>query len=290
MLDLHGSLPALMTPFKNGEIDWPAYENIIEWQIEQGSTGVVPCGTTGESPTLSHEEHMALVKKCVEVVNKRVPVLAGTGSNSTREAVDFTRHAKECGADAALVVAPYYNKPGPEALYAHYKKLNDACAFPIVVYNVPGRTVIDITTETLARIAGLPHVIGVKDASNDLARPPLLRGLVGDDFIQLSGEDGTVSAFYAQGGHGCISVTANVAPKLCAQQYQAWVDQDYARFAEIRDMLAPLHKALFIEASPQPVKYAASKLGLCTDEVRMPLIPASKACRDAVDAAMEKLK
>lgn len=281
-----GSIPALITPFRDGEIDWKAFENFVEWQIEQGSNALVPTGTTGESPTLSHDEHNSIVERCVQVANKRIPVIAGTGSNSTKEAIALTQHAKEAGADAALVVTPYYNKPTQDGIFAHFKAIHDAVPLPIIVYNIPGRCIIDISNETMARLAALPNVVGVKDATNDLSRPPALRQMIGADFCQLSGEDTTSPGYRAQGGHGCISVVANVAPKLSSDMHAAWDNQDIAEFERIRDLLAPLSDALFCESSPAPVKYAASVLGLCSDEVRMPLLPASAKARAEVDAAL----
>ncbi|MBL4803428.1 MAG: 4-hydroxy-tetrahydrodipicolinate synthase [Alphaproteobacteria bacterium] len=282
-----GSIPALITPFKNGEIDWPAFEKFVEWQIEQGSHAVVPCGTTGESPTVSHDEHMAIVQRCADVVKKRIPVIAGTGSNSTSEAIELTQHAKDAGADAALIVTPYYNKPTQDGMYAHFKAIHDAVSLPIVVYNIPGRCVVDMSNETLAELAKLPNVIGVKDATGDLTRPLELTRMAGKDFCQLSGDDITAAAFLAQGGHGVISVVANVAPKMCADMQNAWEAGDMDTFETLRDKLAPLGKDLFCESNPAPVKYAASLMGLCSDEVRLPLLPASKSARAKVDAAME---
>jgi len=284
-----GSITALITPFQNGEIDWKAFDNFVEWQIEQGSHGLVPCGTTGESPTLSHDEHKEIIKRCVQIVAGRIPVIAGSGSNSTAEAIELTTEAKDDGADAALVVTPYYNKPTQEGLYAHYKTLNDI-GVPIIIYNIPGRSVVDMTNDTMARLAELPNIIGVKDATADLARPLELRNLVGDDFCQLSGEDATATGFLAQGGHGCISVASNVAPKLCSMQHEAWQEGNLETMIQCRDALGPLHKALFIESSPAPVKYAASQLGLCSDEVRLPLVKASETCRQVVDHALEFAK
>ncbi|HPF77815.1 MAG TPA: 4-hydroxy-tetrahydrodipicolinate synthase [Alphaproteobacteria bacterium] len=282
-----GSITALITPFdQNGEVDWPAFDNFVEWQVEQGSHGVVPCGTTGESPTLSHAEHKKIVKRCVEIVNKRIPVIAGSGSNNTAEALDLTKEAKDDGADAALIVAPYYNKPTQDGLYAHYKALNDAVNIPMIIYNIPGRSVIDISNDTLAKLAELPNIVGIKDATADLARPLDLRHKLGDGFCQLSGEDATATAFLAQGGHGCISVTSNVAPALCAQMHEAWQKNDMDEMIRCRDLLAPIHKAIFIESSPAPIKYAVSQLGLCSDAVRLPLVPASAKCRDLVDNAL----
>lgn len=281
-----GSITALITPFKNNEIDWKKFESFVEWQIEQGSDGLVPCGTTGESPTLSHDEHKAVINRCIEITAGRVPVIAGTGSNNTHEALDLTQEAKDSGADAALVVTPYYNKPTQDGLYAHYKALNDQVDIPVIIYNIPGRSVVDMSIETMARLAELPRIIGVKDATADLARPLELRNKVGNDFCQLSGEDATATAFLAQGGHGCISVSANVAPSLCARMHKAWREGNIEEMERCRDTLAPLHKAMFVESSPAPVKYAASALGLCSDEVRLPLLPASASCRAVVDKAL----
>ena len=283
-----GSITALITPFdQNGEIDWKAFENFVEWQIDQGSHGVVPCGTTGECPTVTHAEHKQIVKRCVEVVNKRVPVIAGTGSNSTAEAIEFTQEAKTDGADAALVVTPYYNKPTQAGMIAHYKAINDSADIPMIIYNVPGRCVVDISNATMVELAKLSNVIGVKDATADLSRPLDLRGMIGDEFCQLSGEDATITAYLAQGGHGCISVTANVAPKLCSQLHEAWQKGDLVEMARCRDLLAPLHDAMFCEPSPTPAKYAASRLSLCTDQLRLPLVEATAQCRKTVDDAMD---
>ena len=282
-----GSITALITPFnQNGEIDWKAFDNFVEWQLEQGSHGVVPCGTTGESPTLSHDEHKQIVKRCVEIVAGKIPVIAGSGSNNTAEALELTQQAKDDGADAALVVTPYYNKPTQDGLYAHYKKLNDEIDIPVIIYNIPGRSVIDMTNDTTARLAELPNIVGVKDATADLARPLDLRNKIGDEFCQLSGEDATATGFLAQGGHGCISVTANTAPALCAQQHEAWQNGNIKKMEECRDQLAPLHKALFVESSPAPIKYATSLLGLSTDAVRLPLVSASEMARAEVTKAM----
>ena len=282
-----GSIPALITPFKNGEIDWPSFENLVEWHIEQGSHGLVPCGTTGESPTLSHDEHMAITAKCAQVVNGRIPVIAGTGSNSTAEAIELTQHAKDAGADAALIVTPYYNKPTQDGMYAHFKAIHDAVDIPIVLYNIPGRSVVDLGVDAMARLAKLPRIVGVKDATNDLVRPVETRLAIGNDFCQLSGEDGTVAGFLAQGGHGCISVVANVAPKQSAQMHEAWAAQDMDTFHSLRDALSLLATDLFCESNPAPVKYAASLLGKCSDEVRLPLLPASVDAQVKVRAAME---
>lgn len=281
-----GSIPALITPFKNGEIDWPAFNNFVEWQVEQGSHGVVPCGTTGESPTLSHDEHNAIVERCVAVVKKRVPVIAGTGSNSTKEAIDLTQHAKDAGVDAALIVTPYYNKPTQEGMYQHFKAIHDAVALPIIIYNIPGRCVIDMSVETMARLAKLPNIVGVKDAAGDLARPAITRSVIGDKFCQLSGDDITAAAFLAQGGVGCISVAANVAPAQCAALQNAWMKDDCATFEKMRDALAPLGKHLFAEPNPTLIKYAVSRIGMCTEELRLPLVRGSENARKMVDEAM----
>ena len=281
-----GSLVALVTPFHNGAVDEKRFQSFVDWQIGQGTQGVVPCGTTGESPTLSHAEHKRVVELCVEVAKGRVPVIAGAGSNSTAEAIDFLRHAKEAGADGALVVTPYYNKPTQEGLYQHYKALNDAVDLPIIIYNIPPRCVIDMSVATMARLAKLPNIVGVKDATNDLARPLRTRAAIGGDFAQLSGEDVTALAFLAQGGDGCISVTANIAPRACAEMHEAWQKGDWARAMTINQRLAPLHDALFVETSPAPVKYACSLLGKSDPDVRLPLVAASPEAQDKVRHAM----
>ncbi|WP_029014271.1 4-hydroxy-tetrahydrodipicolinate synthase [Niveispirillum irakense] len=283
-----GSIVALITPFSDGKVDRKAFKEFVDWQIKQGTHGVVPVGTTGESPTLSHDEHRLVVSMAVEVAKGRVPVIAGTGSNSTEEAIHLTRHAKEAGADAALVVTPYYNKPSQEGLYQHYKAIHDAVDLPIIIYNIPGRSVIDMSVATMARLAKLPNIVGVKDATADLARPLRTRVEIGPDFCQLSGEDATVTAFLAQGGVGCISVTANVAPALCAQMHNAWEAGNIAEMARIRDLLMPLHHAMFVETSPAPVKYAASLLGKSTPDVRLPLVPCSEPSQIIVRDAMVK--
>ena len=269
---LHGSITALITPFKDGKVDEDAFQAFVEWQIEEGTNALVSCGTTGESPTLSHDEDMRVTALCVEAAAGRVPVIAGTGSNSTDEAIGLTRHAQSVGADAALVVAPYYNKPTQEGLYQHYKAIHDAAEIPIVVYNIPGRSIVDISVETMARLAALPNLIGVKDATADLTRPVATRLACGAEFRQLSGEDATIVPFLAQGGHGCISVTANVAPRLCAELHAAWQARDLDVVSSINDRLYPLHSALFVESSPGPVKFAASVLELCRNELRLPLV------------------
>ncbi|MFQ5773322.1 MAG: 4-hydroxy-tetrahydrodipicolinate synthase [Kiloniellaceae bacterium] len=267
-----GSVPALITPFANGRVDEAAFQTLVQWQIDQGSHAVMPCGTTAESPTLSHAEHMRVTELCIEVAKGKVPVIAGTGSNSTEEAISLTRHAKQAGADAVLIVTPYYNKPTQEGLFQHYKAIHDAVDIPILIYNIPGRSVVDMSVGTMARLAELPNVVGVKDATADLTRPARTRAAIGHDFTQLSGEDATVVPFLAQGGHGCISVTANVAPRQCADLHEAWQRGDLATVSRINDRLMPLHQALFVETSPGPVKYAASVLGLCENRLRLPLV------------------
>jgi 4-hydroxy-tetrahydrodipicolinate synthase len=283
---LKGSLVALITPFRDGKVDEKAFQSFVDWQIEQGTEGVVPCGTTGESPTLSHAEHKRVVELCVDVAKGRVPVVAGAGSNSTEEAIDFTRHAKQVGADAALVVTPYYNKPTQEGLYQHYKAIADAVDLPIIIYNIPARCVIDMSVATMARLAKLPNIVGVKDATNDLARPLRTRMAIGPEFSMLSGEDVTAIAFLGQGGDGCISVTANVAPRACADMHQAWRRGETAAAMKINERLLPLHDALFCETSPAPVKYACSLLAKSTPDVRLPLVPASAQAQEQVRAAM----
>lgn len=281
-----GSATALITPFSNGSVDEEAFQRLVEWQIEQGTDILVPCGTTGESPTLSHEEDMRVTALCVEAAAGRVPVMAGTGSNNTDEAISLTRSAKEAGADAALIVTPYYNKPTQDGLYAHYKAIHDAVEIPIVIYNIPGRCIVDMSVETMARLAELPNVVGVKDATADLARPALTRQAIGPDFAQLSGEDATIVPFLAQGGHGCISVTANVAPRACADLHDAWQRGDFNTVETINERLMPLHKALFVESSPAPVKYAASVLGLAENRLRLPMIPVKQETEVMVREAM----
>ncbi|MGY0778202.1 4-hydroxy-tetrahydrodipicolinate synthase [Azospirillum argentinense] len=285
---LYGSIVALLTPFKNGKVDEAAFQSFVEWQVAQGTHGLVPCGTTGESPTLSHEEHNRVVELCIEAAGGKVPVVAGTGSNSTEEAISLTQHAKKAGAAAALVVTPYYNKPTQEGLYQHFKAIHDAADLPIVIYNIPGRSVVDMSVATMARLAQLPNIVGVKDATADLARPVRLLQEVGPDFIQLSGEDATALAFNAQGGVGCISVTANIAPAQCAAMQDAWRKGDLATAYKYRDLLTPLHDSMFVETSPAPVKYAASLLGKSSDEVRLPLVAASESTRTTVRDAMKK--
>ena len=281
-----GSMPALVTPFINGELDLETLKKLVEWQIGEGSTALVPVGTTGESPTLTHEEHEAVVEEVVKAAAGRVPVIAGAGSNNTLETIRFMQHAESVGADAALVVTPYYNKPTQRGLIAHFTAAHDCCNLPIIIYNIPGRSVIDMSPETMGELAKLPRIIGVKDATGDLARVSLQRMTCGPDFVQISGEDATAHGFNAQGGVGCISVTANVAPGLCAQMQQATLDSDYAKALELQDRLMPLHKAIFTEPGLVGAKYGLSKLGLCSEEVRSPLTGLEDSTKAAIDDAM----
>jgi 4-hydroxy-tetrahydrodipicolinate synthase len=283
-----GSFTALITPFRDGEVDEECFRALVERQIAEGTHGLIPCGTTGESPTLNHEEHRRVTEICIEATRGRVPVIAGAGSNSTREAIELTCHAREAGAAAALIVTPYYNKPTQEGLYRHFRAIHDAADLPIFIYNIPGRCVVDMSLETLRRLAGLPNIVGLKDATGDLDRPLETRIEVGPEFIQFSGEDGTALAFLVQGGHGCISVTANLAPRACAEMHEAWQAGEFARAMAIQERLMPLHKALFAETSPVPVKHAASLLGLCRDEVRLPLCGAAETTRQRLRSALER--
>ncbi|RNF35206.1 4-hydroxy-tetrahydrodipicolinate synthase [Paracoccus methylarcula] len=283
-----GSMPALVTPFSaDGELDLDTLKKLVEWHVEQGSHGLVPVGTTGESPTLTHDEHRIVVEEVVKIAAGRIPVIAGAGSNSTREGIGLVRHAAEVGADAALVVTPYYNKPNQAGLIAHYSALTEAVDLPIIIYNIPGRSVIDMLPETMGELAKLPGIIGVKDATGKLERVSQQRITCGTDFVQLSGEDATALGFNAHGGVGCISVTANVAPKLCAEFQGATLRGDYAAALEYQDRLMPLHVAIFIEPGLVGVKYAMSRLGLCDERVRLPLTPLSDATRRQIDAALE---
>ena len=282
-----GSYTALITPFKDGAIDEDAFRKLIAWQIAEGTHGLVPVGTTGESPTLSHDEHKRVVEIAVEAVAGQVPVMAGAGSNATVEAVDFARHAEKVGAAGVLVVTPYYNKPTQEGLFQHFKAVNDAISIPIIIYNIPGRSIVDMSVETMTRCFELNNVTGVKDATADLARMSQQRCAMGPNFNQLSGEDATALGFMAHGGHGCISVTSNVAPKLCAEFQNACMASDFASALTIQDKLMPLHDALFSESSPGPVKYAVSRLGFCSPEARLPMVPISAKTRRIVDDALQ---
>lgn len=285
---LSGSIPALITPFAQGEVDLKAFADFVEWQVASGSHGVVPCGTTGETPTLEDAEIREILGCCVDVVRGRVPIIAGTGSNSTKKTIAMTGLARACGCDAALIVTPYYNKPTQEGLYAHYRAVHDATDLPIILYNVPSRTGVDLSVDTVLRLAELPRIAGIKEASGDVTRVIPIRSGAGRDFAILCGDDALAGAFLAQGADGCISVTANVAPRECADVQNAWRARDVERFQSLQGRLMPLHKVLFTETSPAPVKYAVSRLGLCRDEVRLPLVPATSACRVAVDSVMEK--
>lgn len=289
MTTLQGSMPALVTPFKNGALDLDTLDALVEWQITEGSTGLVPVGTTGESPTLSHEEHEAVVERVVNTAAGRVPVIAGAGSNNTVEAIRFLQHAEAVGADAALVVTPYYNKPTQAGLLAHYTALHDACSLPILIYNIPGRSIIDMSPATMGALAELPRIIGVKDATGDVARVSHQRATCGADFVQLSGEDATALGFNAHGGVGCISVTANVAPKLCAEFQAATLSGDYGKALALQDRLMPLHDAIFAEPGLVGAKYGLSLLGKCTAEVRSPLVEASARVQASIRTAMEGL-
>jgi 4-hydroxy-tetrahydrodipicolinate synthase len=281
-----GSFTALVTPFKNGSLDESAFRALVDWQISEGTNGLVPVGTTGESPTLSHREHMQVVDWCVQQANGRVPVIAGSGSNSTQEAVELSRHAEKAGADAVLIVTPYYNKPTQEGLYQHYKAINDAIGIPIIIYNIPGRSVIDMSVETMKRLFALKNIAGVKDATANVIRVSQQRAALGPDFNQLSGEDASALGFMAHGGHGCISVTSNVAPRLCGEFQRACLKGDYAAALKLQDKLMPLHHAMFIETNPAPAKYALSLLGKCEDTVRLPMVPLTEPTRAAVREAM----
>jgi 4-hydroxy-tetrahydrodipicolinate synthase len=281
-----GSMTALVTPFRDGKVDEAAFQAFVEWQIEQGTHVLVPVGTTGESPTLSHDEHKRVIELCIEAAAGRVPVIAGAGSNSTEEAIDFTRHAKEAGADAALSVCPYYNKPSQEGMYLHFKAIAEAVDLPIIIYNIPGRSIVDMSVDTMARLAKISNIVGVKDATADLARPLAGRLAMGDDFCQLSGEDATVAAFLAQGGHGCISVTSNVAPKQCSELHTAWQQGDMETFNRLRDLLMPLHTAIFCEPSPAPAKYGVHLLGKAEADVRLPVAPLTEAGQKKMRDAM----
>ena len=285
-LPFRGSFTALVTPFRDGAVDEKAFRDLVDWQIEEGIHGLVPVGTTGESPTVSHDEHKSVVEWTVAQAAGRVPVIAGAGSNNTIEAIDLARHAEKAGADAVLVVTPYYNKPGQEGLYQHYKAINDVIGLPIYIYNIPGRSVVDMSVETMARLAELKNIVGVKDATANLARVSQQRQAIGPGFNQLSGEDATALAFMAHGGDGCISVASNVAPKLCAQLIEACIAGDYTKALELQDRLFPLFQALFVETNPSPTKYALSVLGKIVDEARLPMVPVTEKTKETVLAAM----
>ncbi len=282
-----GSIPALITPFKNGEIDKNALENIVEWQIEEGSNGLVAVGTTGESPTLSHEEHQEVIEIIVKKTKKRVPVIAGAGSNNTKESIDLMKFAKKVGADAALIVTPYYNKPNQEGLFLHFSSLNDCCDLPIIIYNIPGRSIVDLDLQTLSSLSKLKNIIGIKDATGDVSRVSDTRKYCGENFIQLSGEDASALGFNAHGGVGCISVIANAAPKLSSDFQKFMLEGNYDRALLIQDKLLPLHRATFLEPSPAPIKYALNKLGKCANELRAPLVTINENTKKIMDNALK---
>jgi 4-hydroxy-tetrahydrodipicolinate synthase len=294
--NFRGSFTALVTPFKNGSLDEAAFRGLVSWQISEGTHGLVPVGTTGESPTLNHDEHKRVVEWCIDEAKNssknsskghaKVPVIAGAGSNSTREAVELAEHAEKAGADAVLVVTPYYNKPTQEGMYQHFKAINDAIAIPIIIYNIPPRSVIDMSVDTMKRLFELKNIAGVKDATASMVRVSQQRAAMGEDFNQLSGEDATVLGYMAHGGHGCISVTANVAPRLCSEFHVAWQKGDVATALKLHDKLMPLHTNLFIESNPSPVKYALSLLGKIEERLRLPMVPVSEPTRAAVRSAM----
>jgi 4-hydroxy-tetrahydrodipicolinate synthase len=284
--NFRGSFTALVTPFKNGGVDEKAFRGLVDWQIAEGTNGLVPVGTTGESPTLSHDEHRLVVQWCVEQARGRVPVIAGAGSNSTAEAIGLAAHAEKAGADAVLIVTPYYNKPTQEGLYQHYKAINDSIGIPIIIYNIPARSVIDMSVDTMKRLFELKNIAGVKDATANVVRVSQQRAAMGADFNQLSGEDASALGFMAHGGHGCISVTSNVAPRLCAEFQRACLRGDFAAALTLQDKLMPLHTNLFVETNPAPAKYALSVLGKCAETVRLPMVPLSDKSRALVRDAM----
>ena len=286
----YGSIPAVITPFSNNEVDYNSFEKVISFLIEKGSNGLVPCGTTGESPTLSHTEHKKIIEETIRINDKRIPIIAGTGSNNTAEAIDFTTHAEKVGVSAALVVTPYYNKPTQSGLYNHFKAIADSVKIPIIIYNIPGRSVVDMTIDTMVKLSKKENILGVKDATNDLFRPLLTQTIMKKNFCYLSGEDGTALAYLAQGGHGCISVTANVAPHLCSQMHQAWREKDIEKSQYINLKLAKLHETLFIESSPGPVKFAASLIGLCNSETRLPLVDIQESTKVKIKECLEELE
>lgn len=283
-----GSITALITPFRDGAVDESAFSRFVDWQISEGTKGLVPVGTTGESPTVSHAEHERVIEICVETANKRVPVIAGAGSNSTQEAIGFAKFAQKVGADAILSVTPYYNKPNQDGLFAHFSAIANATDLPMFLYNIPGRSIVDINIDTMVRLRkACPNIVGVKDATADMARMSLQRHYLDDDFVHLTGDDASALGFMAHGGQGCISVTSNIAPKLCNQMQEACLSGDFAKALAVQDKLAPLHTALFKDPNPVPVKYVASLLGLCESDVRLPLVSISQSTKAAVDAALE---
>ena len=284
-----GSIPAVITPFEENSVDYNSLAKVLNYLIDNGSTGLVPCGTTGESPTLSHEEHKKIIEETIRIADKRIPVIAGTGSNNTLEALEFTKHAEDCGADGALIVTPYYNKPTQSGLYEHYKIISEKTNIPIIIYNIPGRSIVDMSIETMIELSKIKNIIGVKDATNDLFRPLLTKRKMQSNFCYLSGEDGTALAYLAQGGHGCISVTANVAPELCSEMHRAWHDNNITKAQDINLKLSLLHNALFIESSPGPVKYAASLLNLCREDTRLPLSEIKENTKNIIKSTLKEL-
>ena len=286
----YGSIPAVITPFQDNEVDFDSYERILNYLINNGSNGLVPCGTTGESPTLSHDEHKKIIEETIRIADGRVPIIAGTGSNNTSEAIDYTTHAEKVGANAALVVTPYYNKPTQKGLFNHFEAIANSANIPIIIYNIPGRSVVDMTIDTMINLSKIKNIIGVKDATNDLFRPLLTKAKMDKNFCYLSGEDGTALAYLAQGGDGCISVTANVAPKLCSEMQKAWRDNNIKKSQIINLKLSKLHHALFIESSPGPVKYAASLLNLCKPDTRLPLVEIDEITKKIIKECLIELK
>ena len=284
-----GSIPAVITPFHQNEVDYDSLHKILNYLIEKGSHGLVPCGTTGESPTLSHDEHKKIIEETIRITDKRIPLIAGTGSNNTLEAIEYTDHAERTGADAALVVTPYYNKPTQTGLFEHYKAIAEKTNIPIIIYNIPGRSIVDMSIETMIELSKIKNIIGVKDATNDLFRPLLTKRKMQSNFCYLSGEDGTALAYLAQGGHGCISVTANVAPELCSEMHRAWHDNNITKAQDINLKLSLLHNALFIESSPGPVKYAASLLNLCREDTRLPLSEITENTKNIIKSTLKEL-
>ncbi len=285
-----GSIPAVITPFFEDKVDYDSLTKVLTHLIDNGSHALVPCGTTGESPTLSHDEHKKIIEETIRVTDKRIPVIAGTGSNNTFEAIEYTEHAEKSGADAALIVTPYYNKPTQSGLYEHFRAIAEKTNIPIIIYNIPGRSIVDMSIETMIELSKIKNIIGVKDATNDLFRPLLTRKKMQNEFCYLSGEDGTALAYLAQGGNGCISVTANVAPKLCSEMHIAWQESNISKAQEINLKLSSLHNALFIESSPGPVKYAASLLGLCNEKTRLPLTQIKDDTKKAVKNCLQELQ
>ena len=283
-----GSIVALITPFKNNKLDEDCYISLIHYHLKNDTSGLVPAGTTGESPTLSHDEHERVIELCVKESKGKIPVIAGTGSNSTEEAISLTRYAEKIGANAALVVTPYYNKPTQEGLYLHYKKIAETTKLPIIIYNIPGRSIVDMSIETMLELSKINNIVGVKDATNDLFRPLLTRTKIKKDFCYLSGEDGTALAYLIQGGNGCISVTANIAPKLCSELHNHWKNKEIDKALQINLKLAKIHHALFIESSPGPVKYAAELLNLCSAETRLPLAPIKDSTKLIIKKCMSE--